>query len=281
VRVSVGAGGGSRGCADAGTRQPRRARGRLFASEQTERSWQWHGRHPVRAARVTSVGRSLSRPSVPTAARNGNSTAHNAACFLSLTGTPPHRHRSTRPGAKACPARVRRPPAPAHPTQPPGPRIGHVGRRLSATVTSRHAAGRAACSFALRPSPPLPCSIAWKSARVIGPRLRAVRLRLGGAPLVAFAAAHDHQGLSVVSPPGRVRAYMHDACGCLFHRRSPSPRRRPMCMQAPAAWHLALRSGRSIPLHLQEATGFLSFPFFLLGNESMEPRDVQTDRGAW
>lgn len=236
------------------------------------------------ARRAGDVGRSVALSSVRPhgcTERQQHSTQRRLLPFPSRNA-PPHRHRSTRPGAKACPARVRRPPAPAHPTQPPGPRIGHVGRRLSATVTSRHAAGRAACSFALRPSPPLPCSIASKSARVIRPRLRAVRLRLGGAPLVAFAAAHDHQGLSVVSPPGRVRAYMHDACGCLFHRRSPSPRRRrPMCMQAPAAWHLALRSGRSIPLHLQQATGFLSFPFFLLRNESMEPRDVQTDRGAW
>lgn len=158
------------------------------------------------ARRAGDVGRSVALSSVRPhgcTERQQHSTQRRLLPFPSRNA-PPHRHRSTRPGAKACPARVRRPPAPAHPTQPPGPRIGHVGRRLSATVTSRHAAGRAACSFALRPSPPLPCSIASKSARVIRPRLRAVRLRLGGAPLVAFAAAHDHQGLSA-----RPRACVH------------------------------------------------------------------------
>ncbi|KAG0515964.1 hypothetical protein BDA96_10G322600 [Sorghum bicolor] len=65
-------------------RQPRRAharaRGRLFASEQTERSRAPHRQwHPVRARGGRRSRLSAGRPSLPTAARNGNSTSTTTA----------------------------------------------------------------------------------------------------------------------------------------------------------------------------------------------------------
>ena len=79
-----GAGGGRETGSGRRRRQPRRAharaRGRLFASEQTERSRAPHRQwHPVRARGGRRSRLSAGRPSLPTAARNGNSTSTTTA----------------------------------------------------------------------------------------------------------------------------------------------------------------------------------------------------------
>lgn len=112
------------------------------------------------ARRAGDVGRSVALSLVrPSPRLHGTATAQHTAppCFLSLPGT--HRHRSTRPGAKACPARVRRPPAPSQDHTQPNPQAPASGMWAAAFPLRLHHAtrpgGRLARSRCVRllPSP--------------------------------------------------------------------------------------------------------------------------------
>lgn len=185
--MGVGADGGSRGCADAGTRQPRGARGRLFASEQTERSWQWHGRHPVRAARVTSVGRSLSLSSVRPhgcTERQQHSTQRRLASFPfpERTGTAPLAQ-AQKPALPACVARQRHHRITPNPTpRPPHRACGPPPFRYG-YITPRGRAGGLLVRVASVSSPPLLHRVEKRTRHRAALASSSATVRRGSSPL--------------------------------------------------------------------------------------------------